>query len=64
MPCVQFASQSAARGFPGLPLQVLQLRCKPGTAQAASLPACCLPTQNHLHAGLRDALKLRRGFQP
>lgn len=61
---VQFASQSMARGFPSLLLQVLQLRCKPGTAQAASLPACSLRTQNHLHAGLQDALQLQRGFQP
>jgi len=52
MPHVQFASQSAARGFPSLWLQVLQLRCEPGPAQAALLPACSLPAQTHPLDGL------------
>lgn len=45
-----------------LPLQVLQLRFEPGAARVASLPTCSLPTQTHPHTGLRDALKLQKGF--
>lgn len=47
-----------------LPLQVLRLRFEPGAARLASLPTCSLPTQTHLHARLRDPLKLQKGFQP
>lgn len=50
---MQFASQTVARGFPSLLLQVLQLQSELGTAQAA-----LLPTQPHLPMGLQKCPKI------